>query len=159
MPQVKLFLLKLKKAKRKAKVSLTFLQLILDHHEEGNTYHEEVEAETDFTEFPHGSSTHFSHHVLIRLLSADRWRIAEDDQAADEENQRHLKGHQRDQLNANLHSQTTVMISQTMRQQGCGYRCLKKTPERRNMQRKKNMPKPTCLKYSVFPTSNPKHSG
>lgn len=152
MPQVKLFLLKLKKAKRKAKVSLTFLQLILDHHEEGNTYHEEVEAETDFTEFPHGSSTHFSHHVLIRLLSADRWRIAQDDQAADEENQRHLKGHQRDQLNANLHSQTTVMISQTMRQQGCGYRCLKK-----DTWKKKHAKKEKYLKaymFKIFGLSN-----
>lgn len=152
MPQVKLFLLKLKKAKRKAKVSLTFLQLILDHHEEGNTYHEEVEAETDFTEFPHGSSTHFSHHVLIRLLSADRWRIAEDDQAADEENQRHLKGHQRDQLNANLHSQTTVMISQTMRQQGCEYRCLKK-----DTWKKKHAKKEKYLKaymFKIFGLSN-----
>lgn len=152
MPQVKLFRLKLKKAKRKAKVSLTFLQLILDHHEEGNTYHEEVEAETDFTEFPHGSSTHFSHHVLIRLLSADRWRIAEDDQAADEENQRHLKGHQRDQLNANLHSQTTVMISQTMRQQGCGYRSLKK-----DTWKKKHAKKEKYLKaymFKIFGLSN-----
>lgn len=145
MPQVKLFLLKLKKAKRKAQVSLTFLQLILDHHEEGNTYHEEVEAETDFTEFPHGSSTHFSHHVLIRLLSADRWSIAEDDQAADEENQRHLKGHQRDQL-------TTVMISQTMRQQGCGYRCLIKDTWKKKHAKKEKYPK--AYMFKIFSLSN-----
>ncbi len=91
--------------------ALTFLQLVLHHHQEGDTYHEEVEAETDFTELPHSSSAHLTHHVLIRLLSADRRGVAEDDQTADEENQRNLQG-QRDR-NAFLffiYTQTHTML-------------------------------------------------
>lgn len=68
------------------KASLTFLQLVLHHHQEGNAYHEEVEAETNFTELAHSSATHLAHHVLIGLLSADWWCVAEDDQTTDEEN-------------------------------------------------------------------------
>lgn len=69
---------------------LTFLQLVLHHHQKGHAYHEEVEAETDLTQLANGSSTHFSDHILVRLLSADRWGVAEDDQSADEEHQRYL---------------------------------------------------------------------
>lgn len=50
---------------------LTFLQLVLDHHQEGHTHHEEVEAETDLTELTNSWSTHFSHYVLVGFLSAD----------------------------------------------------------------------------------------
>lgn len=51
---------------------LTFLQLVLHHHQKGHAYHEEVEAETDLTQLANGSSTHFSDHILVCLLSADR---------------------------------------------------------------------------------------
>lgn len=84
--------------------ALTFLQLVLHHHQEGHTYHEEVEAETDLAQLAHSSSTHLSHYVLIGLLSADRRGIAEDDQTADEKYQGYLQGHQRDKLNTNLSS-------------------------------------------------------
>ncbi|TNN87449.1 hypothetical protein EYF80_002166 [Liparis tanakae] len=53
------------------RVMVIQITLVLNHHQEGDTDHEEVEAETDFTELTHSSSTHLFHHVLIRLLSAD----------------------------------------------------------------------------------------
>lgn len=90
---------------------LTFLQLVLHHHQEGDTDHEEVEAETDFTELTHSSSTHLTHHVLIRLLPADWWCIPEDDQTTDEENQRHLQEHQ--ERTPNLFSFTHTQTSWT----------------------------------------------
>lgn len=70
---------------------LTFFQLVLHHHQEGDAYHEEVKAKTDFTELSHSSSTHLPHYILIGLLSADGRRITQDDQTADEEYQRHLQ--------------------------------------------------------------------
>lgn len=71
---------------------LTFLQLVLHHHQEGDAHHEEVEAETDPAESAHGSATHLSDHILIRLLSADRRGVAKDNQATDEEHKGHLQG-------------------------------------------------------------------
>ena len=82
-------------------VVLTFLQLVLHHHQEGHRYHEEVEAEADLTELPHGSSTHLAHHILIGVLSADGRCIAEDHQATDEENQAYLPRHQERRLDLN----------------------------------------------------------
>lgn len=70
---------------------LTFLQLVLHHYQEGYRNHEEVEAEADLTQLPHGSSTHLPHHVLVSLLPADGRRIAQNDQTTDEENQRDLQ--------------------------------------------------------------------
>lgn len=74
--------------------ALTFLQLVLHHHQEGHTYHEEVEAETDLAQLAHSLSTHLSHNILIGVLSADRRGVAEDDQTADKKYQGHLQGHQ-----------------------------------------------------------------
>lgn len=71
--------------------ALTLLQLVLHHHQEGDTYHEEVEAEAYFAELTHGSSAHLPHHILIGLLPADWGGIAEDDQTADKEYQRDLQ--------------------------------------------------------------------
>lgn len=70
---------------------LTFLQLVLHDHQEGHADHEEVEAEADLAELPDGSPTHLTHHILVRLLPADRRGVTENNQAADEENQRNLK--------------------------------------------------------------------
>lgn len=75
---------------------LTFLQLVLHNHQEGNADHEEVEAEADLAELPYGPPAHLPHHILVRLLPADRRGITEDNQAADEENQRNLKKNETD---------------------------------------------------------------
>lgn len=50
---------------------LTFLQLVLHDHQEGDADHEEVEAEADLAELPDGSPTHLTHHILVRVLPAD----------------------------------------------------------------------------------------
>lgn len=91
--------------------ALTFLQLVLHHHQEGHTYHEEVEAETDLAQLAHSLSTHLSHYVLIGLLSADRRGIAEDHQTADEEYQGYLQVHRREELNTNLPSKTRLILA------------------------------------------------
>lgn len=78
--------------------ALTFLQLVLYHHQEGHTYHEEIEAETDLAKLAHSLPTHLSHYILIGILSADRWGVAKDDQTADEKYQGYLQGHQRQKL-------------------------------------------------------------
>lgn len=71
--------------------TLTFLQLVLHNHQEGNANHEEVEAEAHLAQSADGSAAHLTHHILVRLLPAD-WRgITENNQAADEENQRNLQ--------------------------------------------------------------------
>lgn len=75
---------------------LTFLQLVLHNHQEGNADHEEVEAEADLAELPYGSPAHLTHHILVRLLPADWWGITENNQTADEENQRNLKKNETD---------------------------------------------------------------
>lgn len=71
---------------------LTFLQLVLDHHQEGHADHEQVEAEADLAELSGSSSAHFPHHVLVGPLSADGRRVAQDDESADEEHQAYLQG-------------------------------------------------------------------
>lgn len=51
---------------------LTLLQLVLHDHQEGNANHEEVEAEAHLAELTYGSAAHLTHHILVRLLPADR---------------------------------------------------------------------------------------
>lgn len=70
---------------------LTFLQLVLHNHQEGDANHEEVEAEAHLAELPYGSPAHLTHHILVRLLPANRRGITKNNQTADEENQRNLQ--------------------------------------------------------------------
>lgn len=90
-------------------LALTFLQLVLHHHQEGHAYHEEVEAETDLAELSDSLSTHFPHYVLIGFLSADGRGIAKDDQTTDEEHQGNLQEHRT--LSYNLQSQNRLMVT------------------------------------------------
>lgn len=70
---------------------LTFLQLVLHDHQEGDANHEEVEAKADLAELPHGPAAHLPHHVLVGRLPADGRGVPEDHQAADEEDQGDLR--------------------------------------------------------------------
>lgn len=71
--------------------SLTFLQLVLHNHQEGNANHEQVEAEADLAELAYGSPAHLAHHILVGVLPADRRGITKNNQTADQENQGNLK--------------------------------------------------------------------
>lgn len=70
---------------------LTFLQLVLHNHQEGNANHEKVEAEAHLAELTYGSPAHLTHHILVRLLPADRRGMTKNNQPTDEEHQRNLK--------------------------------------------------------------------
>lgn len=73
---------------------LTFLQLVLHHHQEGDANHEKVEAEAHLAEPTNDAAAHLTHHVLVGFLPADRGGITKNNQTAGEENQRNLKQEQ-----------------------------------------------------------------
>lgn len=73
------------------KRELTLLQLVSDHPEEGHRDHDQVGQETGLTQLPHGGPTQLTNYALVRDLSTDGGCVAQDDQAADQEEQRHLQ--------------------------------------------------------------------
>lgn len=70
---------------------LTLLQLVSDHPEEGHRDHDQVGQEAGFTQLPHGRPTQLTDHALVGDLATDGGCVAQDDQAADQEEQRDLQ--------------------------------------------------------------------
>lgn len=70
---------------------LTLLQLVPDHSEEGHGDQEQVGQEAGLTQLPHGGATQLTDHTLVGGLATDRCCVAQDDQAADQEDQRYLQ--------------------------------------------------------------------
>lgn len=72
--------------------TLTFLQLVTHHPEEGHGDHEEVEEEAELAELPRRRPTHRPHDPLVGGLGAERRRVAQHRQPAHQEHQRALRG-------------------------------------------------------------------
>ena len=73
-----------------AKFILTFLQLIIRYDQKGNRDDEEVENEAYLAQLADGGPTQPLDHRLVGALAADGRRVAQYDEATDQEHQRDL---------------------------------------------------------------------